>query len=84
MVGRAGQDFASAWATGCRANLRVAVVVKRKSMTRIERLLFDRLRELEIRLSVVEQLPRPIVFAIGKYYPDPVAADMQWPSEMEH
>ena len=58
--------------------------MKRKSMTRVERILMDRLRELEDRLSAVEQLPRPVIFAIGKYYPDPVAADMQWPSEMEH
>ena len=53
-------------------------------MSRVERILMDRLRELEDRLSAVEQLPRPVIFAIGKYYPDPVAADMQWPSEMEH
>jgi len=53
-------------------------------MTKREKQLWDKLRELEERLSVVEQMPRPIIFAIGKYYPDPVPADMQWPSEMEH
>ena len=54
-------------------------------MTRIERQLLDRLRDLEERLSVVEQLPRPIVFAIGRYYPEPIMADMQYPtSEFEH
>jgi len=54
-------------------------------MTRVERMLLDRLREIELRLSVIEQLPRPIVFAIGKCYPDPIQADMQYPtSELEH
>ena len=47
--------------------------------------MLDRLRDLEERLSVVEQLPRPIVFAIGRYYPEPIMADMQYPtSELEH
>ena len=59
--------------------------MKRKSVSRIERQLLDRLRDLEERLSVVEQLPRPIVFAIGRYYPEPIMADMQYPtSEFEH
>ena len=57
----------------------------KKPLTRMERKLFDRLRELEDRLSVVEQLPRPIVFAVGRYYPEPIMADMQYPtSELEH
>jgi len=53
-------------------------------MTKIERELIERLLDLEERLSALEQMPRPIIFAVGKYYPDPVPADMQWPSEMEH
>ena len=58
---------------------------RKRTATRTERKLFDRLRELEERLSVVEQLPRPIVFAIGRYYPEPIMADMQYPtSEFEH
>ena len=54
------------------------------AMTRVERMLLDRLREIELRLSVVEQLPRPVIFAIGKYYPDPIQADMYIGSELEH
>ena len=58
---------------------------RKRTTTRIERQLLDRLRDLEERLSVVEQLPRPIVFAIGRYYPEPIMADMQYPtSEFEH
>ena len=58
---------------------------RKRTATRIERQLLDRLRDLEERLSVVEQLPRPIVFAIGRYYPEPIMADMQYPtSEFEH
>ena len=58
---------------------------RKRTVTRIERQLLDRLRDLEERLSVVEQLPRPIVFAIGRYYPEPIMADMQYPtSEFEH
>ena len=58
---------------------------RKRATTRIERQLLDRLRDLEERLSVVEQLPRPIVFAIGRYYPEPIMADMQYPtSEFEH
>ena len=53
-------------------------------MTRKEQQLWDKLRELEDRLSAVEQMPRPIIFAIGKYFPEPVDADMCFPSNMEH
>lgn len=51
---------------------------------RKDKKLIEKLRELEERLSHLEQMPRPIIFAVGKYYPEPVAADMQWPSELEH
>ena len=53
-------------------------------MTRKEQLLWDKLKELEERLSAIEQMPRPIIFAVGKYYPEPVPADCMWPSELEH
>ena len=49
-----------------------------------ERDLLARLAELELRVSVLEQLPTPIVFAIGQAFPQPIRADMQMPSEMEH
>lgn len=50
-----------------------------------ERKLWEAIRELELRLSVLEQLPTPIVFAVGRMFPDPVRADMQAPvSNLEH
>jgi len=49
----------------------------------IEKELLERIKELDLRLSVLERLPTPIVFAIGKY-PDPIPADMQAPSDLEH
>ena len=52
-------------------------------MTKIQRDILDRLKEIELRLSVLEAMPRPIIFAIGKY-PDHVEADMQEPSDKEH
>ena len=52
-------------------------------MTKIEKELIERLRELDMRISVLEAMPTPIIFAIGKY-PDHVEADMQEPSEKEH
>ena len=54
-----------------------------KTLTLNEKRLWDAIRELELRLSVLERLPVPIVFAIGKY-PDYIQADMQAPSELEH
>ena len=52
-------------------------------MTKIQRDILDRLKDIELRLSVLEAMPRPIIFAIGKY-PDHVEADMQEPSDKEH
>ena len=52
-------------------------------MTKVQRDILDRLKEIELRLSVLEAMPRPIIFAIGKY-PDHVEADMQEPSDKEH
>lgn len=53
--------------------------------TAIEREIIERLKDLDLRLSVLERLPTPIVFAIGQRYPDPIQADMQTnPSELEH
>ena len=49
-----------------------------------ERKLWEAIRELELRLSVLEQLPTPIVFAVGRMFHDPVRADMQDPSSLEH
>jgi len=54
------------------------------SLTKREQALLDQLREIEVRLSVLEAMPRPIIFAIGRMYPEPIHADMQAPSEMEH
>ena len=51
-------------------------------MTKIEKELLERLRELDIRISVLEAMPTPIIFAIGKY--PHVEADMQEPNESEH
>lgn len=51
-------------------------------MTKTQREILDRLKEIELRLSVLEQMPRPIIFAIGEY--QHVNADMQEPSESEH
>ena len=51
-------------------------------MTKIERELIERLRDLDIRVSVLEAMPTPIIFAIGKY--SHVEADMQDPSDKEH
>ena len=51
-------------------------------MTKIEKELIERLREPGIRVSVLEAMPRPIIFAIGEY--QHVNADMQEPSESEH
>ena len=53
-------------------------------MTKIQRELIERLRDLDLRVSVLERLPTPIVFAIGKTYPNPVECDMQTPSSFEH
>ena len=52
--------------------------------TAIEREILRRLAELDIRLSVLERLPTPIVFAIGQQFPNPIRADMQAPSDLEH
>ena len=52
-------------------------------MTKLQCDILDRLKEIELRLSVLEAMPRPIIFAIGKY-PDHVEADMQEPSDSEH
>ena len=52
-------------------------------MTKVQRDILDRLKDIERRLSVLEAMPRPIIFAIGKY-PDHVEADMQEPSDKEH
>ena len=52
-------------------------------MTKVQRDILDRLKDIELRLSVLEAMPRPIIFAIGKY-PDHVEADMQEPSDKEH
>ena len=52
-------------------------------MTKVQRDILDRLKEIELRLTVLEAMPRPIIFAIGKY-PDHVEADMQEPSDKEH
>ena len=55
-----------------------------RKLSATERALLQRLQELEVRLSVLENLPTPIVFAVGKY-PDPIRADMQAPtSDLEH
>ena len=51
-------------------------------MTKIEKELIERLRELDIRVSVLEAMPKPILFAIGTY--PHVEADMQDPSDKEH
>ena len=51
-------------------------------MTKIEKELIERLRELDIRVSVLEAMPIPIIFAIGKY--PHIEADMQEPSGSEH
>lgn len=53
------------------------------TMNRRERLLMERLREIELRLSVLEQLPTPIVFAVSQFQ-NPLRSDMVMPSEMEH
>lgn len=52
-------------------------------MTKLEKEIIERLRDLDLRLSVLEAMPRPIIFAIGKY-PEPISADMQMPTEQEH
>ena len=49
-----------------------------------ERKLWEAIRELELRLSVLEQLPTPIIFAIGQAFPQPIRADCQAPSTLEH
>lgn len=54
-----------------------------RKLTLNEKRLWEAIRELELRLSVLERLPTPIVFAVGRY-PDPIPADMQSPSELEH
>ena len=51
-------------------------------MTKIEKELIERIREIEQRLSVLEAMPIPIIFAIGKY--PHIEADMQEPSDKEH
>ena len=52
--------------------------------SRLEQEILERLRDIEERLLVLESMPRPIIFAIGRTYPDPQASDMQMPSELEH
>ena len=52
--------------------------------TRAELEILQRLREIELRLSVLESLPTPIVFAIGQSFPNTIQADMQAPSKLEH
>jgi len=54
-----------------------------KKYSAIEKELLERIKELDLRLSVLERLPTPIVFAVGTW-PNPVPADMQAPSELEH
>lgn len=53
-------------------------------MNKIQRELLERLRDLDLRVSVLERFPTPIVFAIGKTYPEPQECDMQTPSPSEH
>ena len=53
-----------------------------RKLTYSEKRLWEAIRELELRLSVLERLPVPIVFAVGKYESTP--ADMMPPSEFEH
>ena len=52
--------------------------------SRLEQEILERLRDIEERLLVLESMPRPIVFAIGKMFPEPQPSDMQMPSELEH
>jgi len=53
-------------------------------MTKLEKELIERLRDLDLRVSVLEHMPTPILFAIGREYPSPVPADLLPPSSLEH
>lgn len=55
-----------------------------KSYTKLERELIDRLRDLETRVSVLEQIPTPIIWAVSDHWPELKKADMTPPSEAEH
>lgn len=58
--------------------------MNKAKLTAIEREILERLKDLDLRLSVLERLPTPIVFAIGQKFPSPLEADMYPPSELEH
>ena len=51
-------------------------------MTKLQKEIIRRLEDIELRLSVLEAMPKPILFAIGTY--PHVEADMQDPSDKEH